>query len=258
MLQTVPLTVMRLDVYLAESGLASSRSEAKALIEEGAVSVASRTVTKPAFDVTGQESTVSVDKSEHRYVGRGGMKLEAAIADFGIVCEGRRCLDVGASSGGFTDCLLKNGADHVIALDSGHGQLVSSLREDGRVTVIEDYNARYLKLSDLEYAASLAVMDVSFISATYIIPALSECLCRGADFICLIKPQFEVGRAGVGKGGIVKDEKVRLSAVSRVVECAESVGFTLLGRITSPIRGGDGNVEYLAHFRLTSDEDSVV
>ena len=239
---------MRLDVYLYESHLASSRTEAKTLISEGAVYVGGAQVMKPAFDVSGKESEIRVDRSAKKYVSRGGIKLACAIEAFGISVSGRRAIDVGASSGGFTDCLLQNGAEHVIAVDSGRGQLVSSLRSDERVTVIENYNARYIEPTDFEYAPSLAVMDVSFISATYIIPKLVECLADGADFICLIKPQFEVGRAYIGKGGIVKDEKARQMAVNRVVDAAKEAGFDMCGVIKSSIKGGDGNVEFLAHF----------
>ena len=167
---------------------------------------------------------------------------------FDVNVEGRLCLDVGASSGGFTDCLLQNGAEHVIAVDSGSGQLAESLRLDRRVTSIENYNARYMKPSDFEYTPNFAVMDVSFISATYIIPAVFETLADGGDFICLIKPQFEVGRAGLGKGGIVKDSKTRDHAVKKVTVFASGVGFALKGIMQSSIKGGDGNIEFLAHF----------
>lgn len=228
--------------------MADSRTEAKNLILDGAVTVSGRVVKKPSFDIVGSED-IEVDKSEKRFASRGGVKLEAALDGFGVSPLGRYCLDVGASSGGFTDCLLQRGAAHVIAVDSGYGQLVSSLRCDRRVTVIENYNARYMQQQDFEYVPDLAVMDVSFISATYIIPALSRVLSYGGDFVCLIKPQFEVGRQNLGKGGVVKSEKHRKEAVKRVTECAEGFGFTLLGVIESPIRGGDGNIEYLAHFR---------
>ena len=241
---------MRIDAFLCDKGYTQSRNEAKSYIQLGAVTVNGKMVTKPSQSVSDTD-VIEIDKSKKKYVSRGGLKLEGALSQFGIDVQGALAIDVGASSGGFTDCLLKRGAAHVIALDSGHGQLAPSLREDERVTVIEDYNARYLSPDHLEYFASLAVMDVSFISATYIIPALSLCLSHGADFVCLIKPQFEVGRGNVGKGGIVKEEKVRLTAINKVVECAEQSGFSFLGRITSPIRGGDGNVEYLAHFRLS-------
>ena len=238
---------MRIDVYLAESGLVSSRTEAKRFIDEGAVYVDGKQITKPSHDVSGTES-ITVDKSVKEFVSRGGVKLKGALTEFGVSADGRFCLDVGASSGGFTDCLLKSGAEHVIAVDSGSGQLAEVLRRDSRVTVFENYNARYMKRSDLEYAPDLAVMDVSFISATYIIPAIYDVLTEGADFICLIKPQFEVGRSGLGKGGIVKDSKARDLAVKKVVDFAVSTGFEVKGTVQSSIKGGDGNIEFLAHF----------
>lgn len=239
---------MRLDAYLADAGLAVSRTEARRLIEEGLVSVDGKEVKKPSFDISGREEFLSVKPREKSFVGRGGVKLEGAFSSFSVSAAGKRCIDVGASSGGFTDCLLQHGAEHVIAVDSGRGQLVESLRRDARVTSVEGFNARYMQPTDLEYVPELAVMDVSFISATYIIPALARCLREGADFILLIKPQFEVGREGVGKGGIVKKQSDRDAAVRRVVECAEGFGFKLKGLIESPIQGGDGNIEYLAHF----------
>ena len=163
--------------------------------------------------------------------------------------SGKIAIDVGASSGGFTDCLLQRGATSVIAIDSGSGQMVSSLAKDPRVKLIENYNARYMKPQDFDESIELAVMDVSFISATLIIPSLYTCLNNGADFICLIKPQFEVGRSGLGKGGIVKSPELRQQAVNKVISSAFAVGFECLGVIDSPISGGDGNIEYLAHFR---------
>ena len=246
-LVTIRLISMRIDVYLAESGIVSSRTEAKHFIDEGAVSVAGVMVKKASFDVDGSEEII-VDKSIKEFVSRGGVKLKGAITQFKVDVKGRLCLDVGASSGGFTDCLLQCGAKHVIAIDSGSGQLADSIRRDERVTSIEGYNARYMKPEDFEYTPDLAVMDVSFISATYIIPPIFDVLKDGADFICLIKPQFEVGRSGLGKGGIVKDSKVRDSAVKKVIDFAGDVGFTVKEIIQSPIRGGDGNIEFLAHF----------
>ena len=240
---------MRLDLYLFEKGLAHSRTFAKTLITEGKVSVDGKCVTKPAFEFE-EGMSVSVT-NEDSYVSRGAYKLEGAARKFDFEIEEKLCIDVGASSGGFTDFLLKNGAAHVIAVDSGSGQLADSLRKDKRVTVFENYNARYMKSEDFAYEPNLAVMDVSFISATYIIPALYDILSPGADFICLIKPQFEVGRAFVGKGGIVKDEKARLSAIEKVTSFAESIGFVAKSVIKSPIEGGDGNIEFLAHFVKT-------
>ena len=238
---------MRIDVYLAENGIVASRTEAKRFIEEGAVTVDGKTVSKASFDVNGDE-LISVDKSIKEFVSRGGLKLKGALDEFGIVVRDRLCLDVGASSGGFTDCLLQRGAKHVIAVDSGSGQLAESLRADARVTVLENYNARYMKSDDIDYTPDLVVMDVSFISATYIIPSVYSVLSDNADFICLIKPQFEVGRSGLGKGGIVKDSKIRDNAVRKVLDFASECGFKVKKTVQSSIKGGDGNIEFLAHF----------
>ena len=242
---------MRLDVFLSENGFTSSRSAAKALIEKGAVTVQGKTVTKASTDVSGKEAFVTLDRSAIQYVSRGGIKLDGALCAFDVDVSGCDALDIGASSGGFTDCLLQHGARRVIALDTGSGQLVASLRADARVTVIENYNARYLTLRDLPFMPTLAVMDVSFISATLILPAVHTVLSPKGDFICLVKPQFEVGRAGLGKGGIVKDARTRETALQKVVDCARAIGFDALGAIRSPITGGDGNIEYLVHFRKT-------
>lgn len=240
---------MRLDVFLFSRGFAKSRTEAQDYIKSGAVTVGGRTVTKPAFDIPDDADNVILISDDRRYASRGGLKLEAALSAFGIDPTGRMCLDIGASTGGFTDCLLKSGAKHVISVDSGHGQLAASLACDPRVTSVENCNARYLSPDKLFYTPELAVMDVSFISATYIIPNVMTVLAEHGDFICLIKPQFEVGPAGIGKGGIVRDAAVRASAVGRVLDFAAKCGFTVLGCIASPILGGDGNTEYLAYMR---------
>ena len=240
---------MRLDVYLCDIGLAASRTEAKGFILAGAVTVDGKVIKKPAYSFDVPPNTVAVDKSSKKYVSRGGLKLEAAIDAFGVSCEGRLAMDIGASSGGFTDCLLKHGAKHVVAIDSGTAQLVSSLLADERVTSLENCNARYLTPGDIPYTPTLAVMDVSFISATYIMPAIYLCLADGGEFICLVKPQFEVGKANIGKGGIVKDKRLRDEALAKVVSFGESLGFRFCGSIISPIEGGDGNVEFLAHFK---------
>ncbi len=244
---------MRLDVFLAEHEFASSRSEAKSLIQSGAVFLAGKPVTKPALDITGHEEEIFLDRSAKKYVSRGGNKLEGALVAFDIPVRGRYALDIGASSGGFTDCLLQNGAARVIAADVGTGQLVPKIREDRRVYVMENFNARYMTREDLPYLPDLCVMDVSFISATHIIPAVYRTLADRADFICLVKPQFEVGRSGVGKGGIVKDEALRLDALRRVCAFAQQYGFSVRGSIVSPILGGDGNTEYLVHFAKETD-----
>lgn len=238
---------MRLDVYLYENHLARSRTEAKNLITEGIVTVNGAVELKPSREVCWTDSVV-LSGDTPKYVSRGGYKLEGALSTFGIDVRGRLALDVGASSGGFTDCLLQNGAVRVIAVDSGTGQLHASLRDDPRVFVKEQFNARYMTAESLEYRPSVIVMDVSFISATCIIPSIYAVADEEADFVCLIKPQFEVGRAGVGKNGIVKDESLRKAAIEKVVDCARSVGFELVDHCQSPIKGGDGNVEFLAHF----------
>ena len=237
---------MRLGLYLFENSLAHSRSFAKSLITEGKVTVDSLVITKPSYEVSeGQNVEIA---TEEFYVSRGAYKLRGAVEKFGIPIKDRLCIDVGASSGGFTDYLLKNGAKKVIAVDSGSGQLAASLREDDRVIVFENYNARYMEGSHFDFSPSLAVMDVSFISATYIIEAVYNVLDKDGDFVCLIKPQFEVGRTYVGKGGIVKDDKARASAVKKVVDFAESIGFCTVGTMRSTIAGGDGNIEFLAYF----------
>lgn len=238
---------MRLDLYIAENNLAESRTEAKKLISVGAVTVNGRIINKPSYDVTDSD-IIAVDRSSIKYVSRGGLKLEAALVEFSVDVAGSIALDVGASSGGFTDCLLQHGASKVVAVDSGSGQMNDKLRSDSRVTVIENYNARYMKRSDFGVEFNLAVMDVSFISATLIMPSVYSVLTNGAIFICLIKPQFEVGRSGLSKGGIVKDERLRTRAVEDVIASASACGFSLIGCIKSPIEGGDGNVEYLACF----------
>ncbi len=239
---------MRLDVYLADRGYATSRTEAKGLIQAGAVQVAGKQVCKPSYDVD-DDTEITVEQEMKKYVSRGGYKLEAALKEFDICVSGRLAIDIGASSGGFTDCLLQYGAKHVIAVDSGREQLTESIKNDSRVTSIESYNARYMKPEDFTYVPDLAVMDVSFISATCIISALYEVLAPESDFICLIKPQFEVGRSGLGKGGIVRDDKIRRSAIDKVLGYATACGFEAVKTVTSPIKGGDGNIEYLAHFR---------
>ncbi len=239
---------MRLDLYLVDAKLSLSRTEAKGLIEKGFVTVDGCSITKPSFEVKGGEE-ITVDRSEKMYASRAGHKLKGALDAFGADVRDKLCIDIGASTGGFTDCLLLNGAKHVIAIDTGRDQLIERLRCDPRVTNIENYNARNLALSDIEYAPDLAVMDVSFISATYIIPRVYEVLKDGGEYITLIKPQFEVGRAFVGKGGIVKDIKAAKNAVERVIEFAKQTGFTYLSSCVSPIKGTDGNTEYLAYFR---------
>lgn len=236
---------MRLDVYLVQHGYTESRERAKRLIVSGAVCLDGTPVDKPALDVTG-EPQVTVTPEE--FVGRGGEKLKAALSLFNIDVTGLCALDVGASTGGFTQCLLERGAASVIALDAGIGQLHPTLRDDARVTNIEKYNARYLSRKDVG-VVDLVVMDVSFISATYIIPNFPDVLKENGEAVVLIKPQFEAGRAALNKKGIVKNARDRLLAVQRVLNAAAEVGLSCTGLARSPILGGDGNEEYLARFQ---------
>ncbi len=240
---------MRCDLFLAEKGYAKSRSKARELIEAGAVRINGKKIEKPSESVDEIVDNRVEILMESPFVGRGGLKLEHALDCFGISVEGLLALDVGASTGGFTDCLLKRGAANVIAVDSGEGQLDPSLCEDSRVINIEKYNARYIKAEDLSFLPDIAVMDVSFISQTLILPALSQIMKDGATLVSLIKPQFEVGRGAIGKKGIVKNAKDRRNAVTDVIACAASYGLGCVALTRSPIRGGDGNIEFLAAFR---------
>jgi 23S rRNA (cytidine1920-2'-O)/16S rRNA (cytidine1409-2'-O)-methyltransferase len=207
-------------------------------------------ISKPALEIAEGDHAVTV-RDELRYVGRGGLKLEAALDAFGIDVMGMRGLDVGASTGGFTDCLLQRGAASVFAVDSGSGQLASKLLGDPRVRSMEKMNARELTLQHLDgVGVDIVVMDVSFISATYLLPLFPSWMQPCGHAVCLIKPQFEVGRAMIGKGGIVKDPKAHRFAVDRVLESGRQAGFLSKGVIPSPIRGGDGNQEFLVHFTL--------
>lgn len=242
---------MRFDACLFARGLCVSRAKAKEMILSGAALVNGVTVRKPSFDVPLEASVEVLENALQKYVGRGGLKLEAALTGFCLSPAGLICLDVGASSGGFTDCLLQKGAKAVYAVDAGEGQLAPSLRADKRVLVYEKYNARYMKPADFPQAPEFAVMDVSFISQTVLFPALADVLPLGGKLVSLVKPQFEVGKGHVGKGGIVKDKKAVLHALVNVKAEARRNGFSPEGEMPSPLPGGDGNQEYLFCFTLT-------
>ena len=240
---------MRIDLYLTEHGYVQSRQRAKQLIGEGNVTVDGRVISKPSESVDEYTThTVAVTDTQ-KYVSRGGLKLEGALQHFQIEVAGRHALDIGASTGGFTDCLLSFGADHVTAVDAGAGQLAEKLLRDPRVTSIEHLNARSISLDDVGAPVSLIVMDVSFISATYIIPRFSQLLEEGGEAVCLIKPQFEVGRSMLGKGGIVKDPAAHRFAIEKVLQSGRDNKLTPVGLMVSPIKGGDGNREFLVHFK---------
>ena len=239
---------MRIDKLLVERGLAESRTKAQALVMAGVVLADEQRINKPS-DTVASDANVRLkggDDPTSRYVGRGGLKLETALRDFELTVGGLNCLDVGASTGGFTDCLLQHGAKRVIALDVGHNQLDYRLRTDPRVEVREGVNARYLQPGDFETRFDLAVMDVSFISATKIMPAIVPLLQAAGRLVTLIKPQFEVGRGEVGKGGIVREPQQHARVIAEVNQAALELGLQLKKVIESPIRGADGNVEFLA------------
>ena len=242
---------VRIDKLLHDAGFAESRTRAQALVMAGVVLVDEKRVDKPS-ELHSPAAAIRIkgDVPENKYVSRAGLKLEEALRAFEIDPTAMTCIDIGASTGGFTDCLLKHGAKKVTALDVGTNQIVWSLRQDPRVDVRENTNARSLKPADFETKFDLAVMDVSFISVTRILPALYSILKETGQAIILIKPQFEVGKGEVGKGGIVRDPKKHERVIAEVNEFAERLGFRVNGLIDSPIRGAEGNKEFLAMYDI--------
>lgn len=240
---------MRLDVYLTDNNIFESRKKATDNIKNGYVSVDGKIINKPAHCVDGSEN-IEIIGNFCPYVSRGGFKLEGALDAFDIDVKNMVCVDIGSSTGGFTDCLLQRGAIKVFAVDSGKEQLHTKLREDDRVVCMEEFNARQLSVKDIGEEVDLAVMDVSFISQTHLYPAVSSVLRNGGLFISLIKPQFEAGKSNIGKNGIVKNENVHKTVCENIKENALIYGLECVKIIDSPIRGGDGNKEFLALFRL--------
>ena len=241
----------RIDKLLFERGLAPSRTRAQALVMAGLVLVDEQRVEKPSetFPTDAEIRVRGSDDPAARYVGRGALKLERALREFRVDPRGMVCLDVGASTGGFTDCLLQHGAERVVALDVGHNQIDWRLRTDARVEVREGVNARHLRPEDFgDVRFDLIVMDVSFISATKVLPALAPLLAPGGRIIVLVKPQFEVGRGEVGRGGIVTDAAKQERVVEEVNRSAAELGLEVAGTIESPIQGADGNREFLSLF----------
>jgi len=247
---------MRLDVYLYENKLAKSRSYASELIKNSLVTVDGKVIKKSSFEVTGQ--TVKVTGELHGFVGRGGVKLDFALDSFGIDVSGMTAIDVGASTGGFTDCLLSRGAAKVYAVDIGHGQLDEKLLHDDRVVSMEGVNAKDISPDVIPEFCDIAVCDVSFISQTLVFSSVCSVLSDDAVFITLIKPQFECGRAALNKSGIVKDPLDHYRAIKKVISAAEGFGFAATALTASPVSGGDGNREFLVLFshngeRVTED-----
>lgn len=237
----------RVDVALVERGLAQSREKAQALVMSGVVYIGENKVDKASAQVTPEDELI-VRQTGTGYVSRGALKLEKGLAVFGVEAKDRVAMDLGASTGGFTDVLLQNGAAHVYAIDVGYGQLDWKLRNDPRVTVMERTNARYLTADDLPLRPTLGVMDVSFISITKILPAAAAIMGENGEFISLIKPQFEAGRDRVRKKGVVRDAQVHLDVVKEILHFIDAdMGWTAQNLSFSPIKGPEGNIEFLVH-----------
>ncbi len=248
----------RLDLLMMEQGLATSREKAKAIIMSGIVYVDGQKEDK-AGSMIKRTAKIEVRGTTLKYVSRGGLKLEKAMECFGVTLQDKVCMDVGSSTGGFTDCMLQNGAVKVYSVDVGHGQLDWKLRNDERVVCMEKTNIRYVTLEDerIEGPIDFASIDVSFISLTKVLPAVRNLLKENGEIVSLIKPQFEAGREQVGKKGVVRDQKVHLQVIEMVTEFAISIGFELLHLDFSPIKGPEGNIEYLLHMRKLGEGEKV-
>lgn len=252
----------RLDIYLTEKGLVQSRSAAQSLIMAGEVYVNGQKAVKAGEAVTGDE-TVEIRGKGLPYVSRGGLKLEKALRVFPLRLTGCVCMDIGASTGGFTDCMLQNGAERVYAVDVGYGQLAWTLRQDARVVNLERTNIRYLTEQQVPEAIDFFSVDVSFISLRLVLPVASAFLKESGTGVCLIKPQFEAGRDKVGKKGVVRDPATHREVLEAVLEFTSEIGFSVLGLDFSPIKGPEGNIEYLMYVgkqggQITPDIDALV
>lgn len=236
----------RLDILVTERGLAESREKAKTLIMAGQVYVDGQKADKPG-DTFSEDAAVEVRGKGLPYVSRGGLKLEKAMREFGLQLQGCTCMDIGASTGGFTDCMLQNGAQRVYSVDVGYGQLAWSLRTDPRVVNLERTNARYLTREQVPEEIDFFSVDVSFISLTLILPAVRPLLAEHGQAMCLIKPQFEAGREKVGKKGVVRDKAVHEEVIEKICSFALENGFSVLGLTFSPVKGPEGNIEYLIY-----------
>ena len=243
---------IRLDNYIADNGLAPSREKAKALIMAGVVYVDNQKVDKAGTFIT-EEQNVEVRGGEQKYVSRGGLKLEKAMNSFDVTLYDKVCMDIGASTGGFTDCMLQNGAVKVFAVDVGYGQLAWKLRCDDRVVNMERTNIRYVTLEDIKEPLDFASVDVAFISLKLVLPVAYNLLKDSGEVVALIKPQFEAGREKVGKKGVVKDISVHKEVVYAIYDFATSNGFGVLGLDFSPIKGPEGNIEYLIHLKKNGE-----
>lgn len=244
----------RLDVLLVKKGLAESREKAKALIMSGDVFVNGQREDKAGTAFEEEKALLEVRGNTLPYVSRGGLKLEKALQQFPLTVEGKVCMDIGASTGGFTDCMLQNGARKVYSVDVGHGQLAWKLRTDERVICMERTNFRYMQREDIDEEPEFASVDVSFISLTKILLPAWKLLKNGGQMVCLIKPQFEAGREKVGKKGVVREPEVHIQVIEKIIEFAASNGFLVLMLDYSPIKGPEGNIEYLVFLQKEEDE----
>ncbi len=248
---------MRLDSLIVEKGLTTSRERAKALIMAGKIYIDNQKCDKAGMMVDPQKVQVELRGEDLKYVSRGGLKLEKAMAEFPITLEGKTCMDIGASTGGFTDCMLQNGAKKVFAVDVGYGQFAWKLRTDPRVVNMERTNIRYVTRENIGDELDFASIDVSFISLKLVLPVAWELLAENGEIAALIKPQFEAGREQVGKKGVVKDQKVHFSVVKEIVDFAKGNGFSVRGITYSPIKGPEGNIEYLVYLKKSRDESVI-
>lgn len=246
----------RLDVLLVKRNLAASREKAKAIIMSGNVYVDNQKEDKPGTTFP-EESKIEVRGHTLPYVSRGGFKLEKAMKEFQVSVEGKVCTDVGSSTGGFTDCMLQNGAVKVFAIDVGHGQLDWKLRQDERVVCMEKTNIRYVTPEDIGEAVAFASVDVSFISLGLVLPAARNLLTDDGRMVCLIKPQFEAGREKVGKKGVVRDKAVHIEVIEKVIDIADGLHFKVLGLDYSPIKGPEGNIEYLIYLEKRPEDEAA-
>lgn len=248
---------VRLDVLLKEKKITTSRSKAKRLIMAGKVYVEGQLVDKPGAQVD-FDSQVEIKKAPHPYVSRGGVKLAKALENFRIVVSNKKALDIGASTGGFTDCLLKNGASKVWAVDVGYGQLDWNLRKDPRVIVLEKVNARYLQLKDIGEQVDLATVDVSFISIKKILPPLTQIVKERGNLVILVKPQFEAGPQKVGKGGIIRDPQIHIDVLNDLIKfTCQNLNISVLEATFSPIKGGSGNIEFFLWLKNTPQKGEM-
>ena len=246
----------RLDIVLVNRGFAKSREKAKALIKDSLVYINQVVQTKPAV-IVDEDANIEIKGEVCKYVSRGGYKLEKAVNEFSLDLSGKTCIDIGASTGGFTDCMLQNGAKLVYAVDVGHDQLDECLRDDERVKSLEGANFRYMEPSDFNDDIDFASCDVSFISLKHILPAAFNILTDKAEMVCLIKPQFEAGKEHLNKKGVVKDKKIHIKVIREIIDFAGEVGFHVLNLTDSPIKGPEGNIEYLLYITKDAEKKGV-